>query len=95
MHPYPFAIELALDSASPLPAPEICGNNQDDDNDGLVDNYDDDCCAHLSIIPQTNYTLHYADSEQPNYGEATNATDCIWGLKQYKSMSQKPLFLAC
>ena len=61
---------------------EICGNNQDDDNDGLIDNFDDDCCPNLSIIPQANYTLHYADSEQPSYGEATNAfdgdTETIW-----------------
>lgn len=65
-----------------LSGTEICGNEQDDDNDGLMDNYDDDCCANLSIIPQSNYILHYADSEQPGYGEATNAfdgdTETIW-----------------
>ena len=78
LHSYPFAAELDL----ALLDTEICGNNQDDDNDGLIDNYDDDCCPNLSIIPQSNYVLHYADSEQPNYGEATNAfdgdTETIW-----------------
>ena len=78
LHHHPFAIDLDLT----LPDIEICGNNQDDDNDGLIDNYDDDCCPNLSIIPQANYTLHYADSEQPSYGEATNAfdgdTETIW-----------------
>jgi len=78
LHHHIFAIDLATISLNT----EICGNNQDDDNDGLIDNYDDDCCPNLSIIPQPNYSLHYVDSEQPNYGEATNAfdgdTETIW-----------------
>ncbi len=78
LHYFPFEVELDIT----LGNVEVCGNNQDDDHDGLIDNYDDDCCPNLSIIPQANYTLHYADSEQPNYGEATNAfdgdTETIW-----------------
>lgn len=78
LHYYPldFEIDLTLEDT------EICGNNLDDDNDGLVDNYDADCCAKLSIIPQANYTLHYTDSEKTGFGEATNAfdgdTETLW-----------------
>jgi len=78
LHHHAFNTEFPID----LPNTEICGNNEDDDNDGLIDNYDDDCCINLSIIPQANYVLHYTDSEQANFGEATNAfdgnTETIW-----------------
>lgn len=54
---------------------DICGNNLDDDGDGYVDNYDEDCCPKLNVIPQSNYSLHYADSEEAGFGAATNAFD--------------------
>ena len=91
-HPLNFDIDLTL------PDTEICGNGLDDDNDGFTDNYDDDCCAKLSIIPQSNYSLHYTDSEQTGFGEAINTfdgdTDTYWHTNfdntTYPSTSRNP-----
>ncbi|GEM_PF-4480859 len=57
---------------------EICNNGVDDDNDGLVDGADPDCCTNLGVIPQTGWSLHYVDSEETT-GDNNAATKAFDG----------------
>lgn len=56
---------------------EICNNGIDDDGDGLVDSYDQDCCSSLVELSKTGWTLKYVDSQETigENGAATNAFD--------------------
>lgn len=56
---------------------EICGNGLDDDHDGVVDESNGSCCIATSTIDQSEWSIHYVDSEETNGedGAASNAFD--------------------
>ncbi len=77
-------------------SPEICDNGIDDDGDGLIDLNDSDCCAAFGTLPQTGWSLKYADSQetQAENGAAYNAFDgnpnTIWSTQWYGSTAPLP-----
>lgn len=57
------------------PIYEICNNNIDDDEDGLVDGQDEDCCGNITVIDNTKFKESISIFPNPSNGEFVIKSD--------------------